>query len=87
MWEFHGGLVVRIPDFHCHGMGSMLSWETKILQVAQHGQKIKIEKLMCLFLLSPIPSRVLIRTFDKEHRLHITNKPTDEYKKLKVQNH
>jgi len=41
MWEFHGGLVVRIPDFHCHGMGSMLSWETKILQVAQHGQKNK----------------------------------------------
>ena len=41
MWEFHGGLVLRIPDFHCHGLGSMLGWGTKILQVAQHGQKYK----------------------------------------------
>lgn len=30
-----------IPGFHCQGLGSILGQETKILQVAWHGQKKK----------------------------------------------
>lgn len=29
--EFPGGLVVRIPDFHCHGLGSSPGWGTESL--------------------------------------------------------
>ena len=29
--EFPGGLVVRIPGFHCHGLGSIPGQRTKIL--------------------------------------------------------
>ena len=34
--EFPGGLVVRIPGFHCRGLG-----ETEIMQAAGRGQKKK----------------------------------------------
>ena len=33
--------MVRIPDFHCRGPGSIPVWETEILQAAWHGQKKK----------------------------------------------
>ena len=39
--EFAGGLVVRIPGFHCHGLGSVPGRGTEILQAAWHGQKKK----------------------------------------------
>ena len=42
--EFPGGLGVRIPDFHCHGLGSIPGRGTKILQAAQRGQKKKKKK-------------------------------------------
>ena len=33
--EFPGGIVVRIPGFHCHGPGSISGWGTKVLQATQ----------------------------------------------------
>ena len=32
--KFLGGLVVRIPGFHCHGPDSILGRETEILKAA-----------------------------------------------------
>ena len=34
VWEFPGGLMVRIPCFHCHGVGSVPGGETEIPQAA-----------------------------------------------------
>ena len=39
--EFPGGLVVKIPGFHCHGQGSILGQGTEIPQAMQCGQKAK----------------------------------------------
>ena len=39
--EFPGGLVVRILGFHCHGLGSIPSQRTEILQAMRRGQKKK----------------------------------------------
>ena len=39
--EFPGGLVVRIPGFHCHGPGSVPVWETEIPQATWQSQKKK----------------------------------------------
>ena len=37
---FSGGLVVRIPGFHCHGMGSIRGQGTEILlQAIWHGKQ------------------------------------------------
>ena len=44
-WEFPGGLVVRIPDFHCCGVGSIPGWGTEIPQAARRGQKKKKKQL------------------------------------------
>ena len=55
MWrqeEFSGGLVVRIPGFHCqgpmgfhcHGPGSIHGWGTEILQAMRYGKKKKKKK-------------------------------------------
>ena len=41
--EFPGGLVVRIPDFHYYGPGSILGQGTEIPQAARCGQKKKKE--------------------------------------------
>ena len=41
MGEFPGGLVVRIPGFHCHGLGSIPGWGTEIPQDMWCGQKKK----------------------------------------------
>ena len=37
--EFPDGIVVRIPGFHCRGLGSISGWGTEILQAAWHSQK------------------------------------------------
>ena len=37
-WELPGGLVVRIPGFHCGGPGSILGRGTEILQAVQCGK-------------------------------------------------
>ena len=42
--EFPGGLVVRIPGFHCCGLGSIPGWGTEILQAMWGGQKTKQNK-------------------------------------------
>ena len=34
LWEFPGGLVVRIPGFHCHGLSSVPGWGSEIPQTA-----------------------------------------------------
>ena len=39
--EFPGGLVVRIPGFHCHGPGSIPGQGTEIPQPTRHSQKTK----------------------------------------------
>ena len=39
--EFPGGLVVRIPGFHCHDPGSIPGQGTEIPKAASHGQKKK----------------------------------------------
>ena len=44
LWEFPAYLVVRIPDFHCCGPGSIPGWGTEIPQAMQHGQKRKKKK-------------------------------------------
>ena len=36
-----GGLVVRIWQFHCCGLGSVPGWETEIPKAVWHGQKKK----------------------------------------------
>ena len=36
-----GGLVVRIPGFHCRGRGSIPHHGTEILQAVHHGKKKK----------------------------------------------
>ena len=36
LWEFPGGLVVRIPGFHCCGQGSIPGKGTVILQATCH---------------------------------------------------
>ena len=41
MWEFRGGLVVRIPGFQCHGLGSTPGQGTDIPQAEQRGPKKK----------------------------------------------
>ena len=46
-WEFLGGLVVRIPYFHCRGTGLIPGQGTKILHAAQHSQKEK--KMLAAF--------------------------------------
>ena len=33
--------MVKIPGFHCYGMGSIHGQETEILRTAGHGQKKK----------------------------------------------
>lgn len=43
--DFPGRPVVKTAHFHCRGKGSISSWETKILPVTCHGQKIKIENI------------------------------------------
>ena len=43
--EFPGGLVVRIPGFHCGGPGSIPGQGTEILQATRHGQKKKRESV------------------------------------------
>jgi len=41
-----GGLMVRIPGFHCRGLGSVPGLGTKILQATWHSQKqIRINSL------------------------------------------
>ena len=50
MQEFPGGLVVRIPGFHCHGPGSLPVWETEILQATWRSQKINKILFIYLFL-------------------------------------
>ena len=42
LWEFPGGLVVKIPGFHCHSLGSVPGRGTEILQAARCGQKKKV---------------------------------------------
>ena len=37
--ELPGGLVVRIPDFDCHGQGSIPGQGTEILQVVRPKEK------------------------------------------------
>ena len=37
--EFPGGLVIRIPGFHCRDPGSIPDRGTEIPQASQHGQK------------------------------------------------
>ena len=37
--EFPGGLVVRIPGFHCNGPGSISGQGTDIPQIVWRGQK------------------------------------------------
>ena len=37
---FPGGLLVKIPGFHCHGLGLTPGWGTEILQAKQCGQKL-----------------------------------------------
>ena len=39
--EFPGSPVVRTQRFHCHGLGSIPGWGTKIPEAAQNGQKKK----------------------------------------------
>ena len=41
VWEFPGGLVVRIVGFHCSGLGSNSGQGTGIPQAEQHGQMNK----------------------------------------------
>lgn len=41
-----GGLVVRIPGFHCRGLGSIPYHGTEILQAVHHGKKKKKKKLL-----------------------------------------
>ena len=41
LWEFPGGLMVRIPGFHCHGSSSVSGQGTEIPQAAWHDQKKK----------------------------------------------
>ena len=43
-WEFPGGLVVRIPGYNCHSLGSISGQRTVILQAAQCGQKQNSKK-------------------------------------------
>ena len=38
IWEFPGGLVVRILGFNCHGPDSIPGWGTEIQQAMWHGQ-------------------------------------------------
>ena len=38
-WDFPGGLVVRVPGFHCRGLGSISGQGTEIPQAMQHGKK------------------------------------------------
>ena len=39
--KFPDGLLVRIPGFHCHGLGSVAGQGTEILKIAWHSQKMK----------------------------------------------
>ena len=43
-WDFPGGQEVRIPGFHCHGLGSIPGWGTEILQTAWCDQKANTQK-------------------------------------------
>lgn len=36
---FPGGLMVKIPGFHCYGLGSIHGQGTEIPQTAGHGQE------------------------------------------------
>ena len=42
--EFPGGLVIRIPGFHCFGPGSIPGLGTEIPQAAEYGKKKKKKK-------------------------------------------
>ena len=48
-WEFPGGLVVRIPGFHCHDLGSVPNQGTEILKIMLINQEEK-KKLKSRFL-------------------------------------
>ena len=52
-WDFPGGLVVRIPCFHCCGPPSVPGWGTEIPQDVQSCQKKKRKKLTFYFLSHP----------------------------------
>ena len=39
--EFPGGLVVRIPGFHCHAQGSVPAWGTEMPQAVWQKKKKK----------------------------------------------
>ena len=39
-----GGLVVRIPGFHCHGPGSIPGQGTEILHAAQRSQRTFLQR-------------------------------------------
>ena len=41
LWEFPGGLVVRILGFHCCDPGSVPGWGTEIWQAVWHSHKKK----------------------------------------------
>ena len=44
-WQFPGGAVVRIPSFHCIGLGSIIrGYEIKIQQTAWYGKEREREK-------------------------------------------
>ena len=46
LFEFPGGLMVRILSFHCCDLGSVPGQGTKIPQAMQHGQKRKIKSVV-----------------------------------------
>ena len=43
-WEFPGGLALRVPGFHCHGLGSIPSQGTEILKIMLISQEKKKKK-------------------------------------------
>ena len=50
VWEFHGGLVIRILSFHCSGLDLISGWGTGTPQAKQRGQMNKVvhsEKMRC----------------------------------------
>ena len=50
--EFPGGLVVRIPSFHCCGLGSVSGWGAEIPQVMRCGYIITTAVMTGCFYLS-----------------------------------
>ena len=43
-WECPGGLMVRVPGFHCHGLGSIPGRGTEIPQAERCGKQKKERK-------------------------------------------